>query len=167
MSPQLPQEKGYSGTGYATGFTQDSSNSWSIPVTIPSDGHYTFTIRSAADSYKENYLYIDGAQAGTIYSTGDSAWGDTVIESVYLTAGTVTLSIKEYWGWFDLDYIDIESGSSVEDSVYEKATATLVNPNANEKTKNIMSYLKSIYGKKTLAGQVLYIKRKYRNQYPL
>lgn len=145
--------EGYSGTGYATGFTQSNNNSWSIAVTIPVTGHYTFTIRSASDSYKENYLFIDGAQAGTIYSTGDGIWGDTVIESVYLQAGTLTLSVKEFWGWFDLDYIFIEAGSGVDASVYQGATATLVNPNANEKTKNIMGYLKSIYGKQTLSGQ--------------
>jgi mannan endo-1,4-beta-mannosidase len=144
---------GFSGTGYATGFTQASNNSWSMPVTIPAEGFYTFTIRSTADSYKENFLYINGAQTGTIYCTGDSLWGDTVIESVYLEAGTVTLSIKESWGWFDLDYIEIKNGAGVEDSVYEKATSTLVNPNANQKTKNIMTYLRSIYGKKTLSGQ--------------
>ncbi len=144
---------GYSGTGYATGFTQSSSNSWSMKVTIPAAGHYTFTIRTASDSYKENYLYIDGVQAAIIYSTGDGTWDDTVIESVYLEKGTVTLSVNEYWGWFDLDYIAIQEGAGVEDSVYENATSTLVNPNANEKTQSIMAYLKSIYGKKTLSGQ--------------
>lgn len=144
---------GYSGTGYATGFTQSANNSWTTSVVIPTTGHYTFTIRSAADSYKENYLYINGAQAGTIYSTADGKWGDTVIESVYLQAGTITLSVKEYWGWFDFDYISIEEGSSVNNTVYQNATETLVNPNATQKTKNIMVYLKSIYGKQTLSGQ--------------
>lgn len=144
---------GYSGTGYATGFTQSSNNSWSIQVTLPATQHYTFTVRTASDSYKENYLYVNGSQAATIYSTGDGAWHDAVIEGVYLAAGTVTLSIKEYWGWFDLDYILIEDGSGVQNSVYTKATSTLVNPNANQKTKNIMTYLKSIYGQHTLSGQ--------------
>jgi mannan endo-1,4-beta-mannosidase len=144
---------GYSGTGYATGFTQNSSNSWSVQVEIPATKHYTFTIRSASDSYKENYLYINGAQAATIYSKGDGSWNDTTIESLYLEKGTITLSIKESWGWFDLDYINIEEGSGVKDSVYGNATSSLVNPNANQETKDIMAYLKSIYGKQTLSGQ--------------
>lgn len=144
---------GYSGTGYATGFTQSSSNSWSMEVILPATQHYTFTIRSASDSYKENYLKINGAQAATIYSTGDGAWHETVIDSVYLSAGKATISIGEYWGWFDLDYIKIEDGSGVPDSVYTKATSTLVNPNANQKTRDIMAYLKSIYGSHTLSGQ--------------
>lgn len=144
---------GYSGTGYATGFTQSSSNSWSMKVTLPATQHYTITVRSASDSYKENYLLINGKQVGTIYSVGDGTWHDTVLNSVYLEAGTVTLSIGEYWGWFDLDCITIETGSGIADSVYENATSTLVNPNANAKTKEIMKYLKSIYGKHTLSGQ--------------
>ncbi|BCN30045.1 glycosyl hydrolase [Anaeromicropila herbilytica] len=144
---------GFSGTGYATGFDQKSNNSWSVQVEIPTTKHYTFVIRSASDSYKENYLYINGKQAATIYSKGDGAWNDTTIESVYLEKGTITLSIKESWGWFDLDYINIEDGTGIKDSVYNTATSTLVNQNANQKTKNIMEYLKSIYGNQTLSGQ--------------
>ncbi|WP_124066451.1 glycosyl hydrolase [Clostridium sp. E02] len=144
---------GFSGTGYATGFTQREGNSWSVHAEISQSGHYTFTVRSAADSYKENYLTINGKQAGTIYSNGDGNWHDTKIASVWLEAGTVTLSIKENWGWFDLDYITIEEDSGVNDSVYSSATFTLVNPNANKRTVNIQKYLKSIYGQKTLSGQ--------------
>lgn len=144
---------GYSGTGYATGFTQSDSNSWSMQITLPATQHYSFTIRTASDSYKENYLYINGVQAATIYSKGDGEWHDTVIDGLYLEAGTITISIKEYWGWFDLDYIAVQNGSGIKDSVYEKAASTLVNPNANQKTQNIMDYLKSIYGKHTLSGQ--------------
>jgi Cellulose binding domain./Carbohydrate binding module (family 6)./Glycosyl hydrolase family 26. len=144
---------GYSGTGYATGFTQSSNNSWTVQVDIPVSRHYTFIIRNAADSYKENYLLVDGTQVGKIVSPGDGAWHEAVIETVYLEAGTVTISIGEFWGWFDLDYIIIEDGSAVPDSVYTGATANLANPNANQKTRNIMAYLKSIYGKHTLAGQ--------------
>lgn len=143
----------YSGTGYATGFTQSNNNSWSVQVDIPVSQHYTFIIRNAADSYKENYLLINGNQVAKIVSTGDGAWHEAVIEGVYLEAGTTTISIGEFWGWFDLDYIIIKDGSPVSDSVYENATATLANPNANEKTRRIMAYLKSIYGKHTLAGQ--------------
>ncbi|WP_077610952.1 glycosyl hydrolase [Clostridium sp. Marseille-P2415] len=144
---------GYSGTGYATGFTQKDGNSWSFKAEIPKSGHYTFTVRTASDSYKENYLTINGKQAGIIYSDGDGAWHDTKIESVWLEAGTATISIGEYWGWFDLDSITIEEGSGVDDSVYSSATSDLVNPNANKRTVDIMKYLKSIYGQKTLSGQ--------------
>ncbi len=144
---------GYSGTGYATGFTQKDGNSWSVEVEIPETRHYTFTVRTASDSYKENYLTINGVQTAIIYSNGDGNWHDTAIESVYLEAGTAKISIKEYWGWFDLDYITIEEGSGIDPSVYSDATSTLVNPNANIRTVDIMEYLKSIYGQKTLSGQ--------------
>lgn len=145
---------GYSGTGYVTGFTQSSNNSWSVDVEIPASQHYTFTIGNASDSYKENYLLINGIQTATIVSDeADGLWHDTVIEGIYLEAGTTTISIGEYWGWFDLDYILITDGSGVKDSVYDKASSNLVNPNANQKTRNIMTYLKSIYGKHTLSGQ--------------
>ncbi len=144
---------GYSGTGYATGFTQKDSNSWSVEVEIPETRHYTFTARTASDSYKENYLAINGVRTAIIYSNGDRDWHDTVIESIYLEAGTATISIEEYWGWFDLDYILIEEGSGIPPSVYTDATSVLVNPNANRRTVDIMEYLKSMYGQKTLSGQ--------------
>jgi mannan endo-1,4-beta-mannosidase len=145
--------EGYSGTGYATGFTQKDSNSWSVELEFPKAGHYTFIVRSASDSHKENYLKINGQQTAIIYSEGDGAWHDTTLESVWMEAGTATISIGEYWGWFDLDYITIKEGSGIDDSVYSNATSTLVNPNANKRTVDIMEYLKSIYGKNTLSGQ--------------
>lgn len=144
---------GYSGTGYATGFTQASNNSWSIDVSIPSSQHYSFTVRNASDSYKENHLMINGKQTATIVSDGDGQWHETLIEGIYLEAGSTTISISEYWGWFDLDYILITDGSGIEESVYANASSELANPNANQKTRDIMAYLKSIYGKYTLSGQ--------------
>lgn len=147
------QRAGYSGTGYATGFTQNDGNSWSYELDIPKSGHYTFVVRAASDSYKENYLLIDGKQIGTIYSDSDGAWHDTTMESIWLDEGTATISIGESWGWFDLDYITVEEGSGTDDSVYSSATSTLVNENSNKRTVEIMEYLKSIYGKKTLSGQ--------------
>lgn len=41
----------------------------------------------------------------------------------------------------------------VKDSHYEEADGTLINPNADECAVKLMSYLKSVYGKKTIAGQ--------------
>ncbi|OYO84929.1 hypothetical protein CG709_14625, partial [Lachnotalea glycerini] len=125
----------------------------SYELDIPKSGHYTFVVRAASDSYKENYLLIDGKQIGTIYSDSDGAWHDTTMESIWLDEGTATISIGESWGWFDLDYIIVEEGSGTDDSVYSSATSTLVNENSNKRTVEIMEYLKSIYGKKTLSGQ--------------
>ncbi|MDF2868660.1 MAG: glycoside hydrolase family 26 [Anaerocolumna sp.] len=59
---------GYSGTGYATGFNQASNNSWSMQLTIPASQHYTITVRTAADSYKENFLLIDGSSVAPLPS---------------------------------------------------------------------------------------------------
>lgn len=144
---------GYKGTGYATGFTQANNNSWSIKVNIPFAQHYTFTIRTASDNYKENNLIINGKQAATIVSEGDGLWHEASIDGIYLEAGLTTISVSEYWGWFDLDYILITDGSGIQESIYANATTQLVNPNSSQKSKDIMTYLKSIYGKHTLSGQ--------------
>lgn len=143
---------GYSGTGYATGFTQASGNLWQMTVNIPESGHYDIEVRHASDSYKENTLTVNGSSVGTIVSNGTGAFESLTFSGVYLEAGDNVFSVTEVWGWFDLDYIKITSGEAVSASIYN-VSGKLSNPYANDKTKNIMSYMMSIYGEKTLSGQ--------------
>ena len=143
---------GYSGTGYATGFTQKSGNLWQLTVEVPKSGHYDIEVCHASDSYKENILNVNGSAVGNIISNGTGAFETSTIGGVYLEAGENVFTIKEVWGWFDLDYLRIRTGETVSQKVYN-VSGKLSNPYANTKTKNIMSYLMDIYGEKTLAGQ--------------
>lgn len=145
--------QGYSGSGYATGFTQKSTNSWSYEVNIPESGHYDFTVRCGADEYKAFKITANGKDIGECSTKGDKKFNDVEIKSVYLEKGDCKVSLIEGWGWFDLDKITIKKGEGISSEIYKNVDSVPINPNANEKTKKIMKYLAENYGKKVLSGQ--------------
>ncbi len=140
---------GYSGEGYVditdnTGFR--------LKVDIPASQYYKLTVRHRAGSHKENPLMFNGRKAMDIYSeNGD--WQETTVDGVFLEKGENEITLGAGWSWFSLDSIKIEDGEPLSNSIYENVTAELCNPNANEKTKRIYRYLRSVYGKRTLSGQ--------------
>jgi len=144
--------KGYSGKGYITGFTQKTANSWKLKIEIPASQFYSITVRAASDSHKENFLEINGNTVGTIV-TDSKNFADTVIDGVYIEKGTAELTVKESWGWFDLDKITITASEPISDDFYNGVSSELANKNSNEKTVKIMEYLVETYGNKIISGQ--------------
>lgn len=144
--------EGFSGTGYVTGFNQSDGNTFRGRAQIPKAGHYDVIACAASDSYKENAVVIDGMTTGTI-TTGTNIFERAVIGNTYLEAGGHDVTIREAWGWFDLDYIEFVPSMPVPDEVYEGICATLSNPNANAKTRRVMRFLAANYGKKIISGQ--------------
>lgn len=100
---------GYSGDGYVY-----LEAGWGeVNFTVPQDGNYKITIVTNADSYKENWLYLDDNGAGTLKTSGNKWQKDT--QTVYLTKGTHKFGVSSNWGYTALDYVTVES---------EKATVT-------------------------------------------
>lgn len=100
---------GYSGSGYlylASGWGE-------VDFTVPQDGEYKLTIATNADSYKENYLYLDENGAGTLQTSGNN-W-DTYTVTSYLSAGTHKFGVSSSWGYTALDYVKVESAFTVND----------------------------------------------------
>ena len=83
----------------------------------------------------------------------DGDWQKSTVDGIFIKEGNGSITLGDGWSWFSIDYILIEEGSTINNSVYDPKDKQLSNPNANEKTKNLYKYLLSIYGKKTLAGQ--------------
>ncbi len=147
------QRAGFSGSGYITGFSQKPANKWSLEIEIPYTQYYKITTKASADSYKENFLTLDGKSLGTIVCSGERAFEEFSMEGIYIEAGKHTLSVTESWGWFDLDSITIATGSSFGADLYNGVSSKLVNPQANEKTQRIMNYIVDNYGKNIISGQ--------------
>ena len=133
-----------SGTGYAS---LQEGNITFTGVTVETAGKYTLTIRYKAGDFKANYLKVNGATAGTIDFAATTGWAD-LSTAVTLKAGANTIVIEKYWGWIDVDYIDI--------SAYESAAFKLsdkpVTPNATESAVKLYSFLRENFGKKTISG---------------
>ena len=78
---------------------------------MPQDGNYKITIATNADSYKENWLYLDDNGAGTLKTSGNKWQTDT--QTVYLTKGTHKFGVSANWGYTALDYVTVESVDSI------------------------------------------------------
>ncbi len=141
---------GYSGTGYATGFEEDG-DSCVFSVQIPEDGFYDLRFYSTGDSYKENYVSVDGEAAGSLV-TESAQFDVSSVERVYMAAGDHEIAVAKYWGWIDLDRLQIVTAEPIDPGIYE-IPAKLCNADASEEAKRLMSYLCDNYGTKILSGQ--------------
>lgn len=142
---------GFSGTGYATGFQKEGEDSCTFSINISDTGFYDLDFRAAAGDHKENRVFVDGESMGVIvYEKGD--YTDSSIERVYLESGKHDVKVESYWGYIDLDKLTVATSAPIPDDFYD-VNAKLINPNANENTKRLMSFLADNYGKKVISGQ--------------
>lgn len=142
---------GYSGEGYVSGF-QDDGDSCSFQVEIQNEGFYDLVFRSASlGGYKENYVTVDGESYGTI-SAENAEFADSSVSRVYLTPGSHEVAVSKYWGWILLDSLTVQTAEPVDPAIYQ-VSAGLVNPNASDSARRLMSYLADNYGQYILSGQ--------------
>ena len=95
----------YSGSGYlylVSGWGE-------VNFSVPQAGEYKITIASNADTYKENYLYLDHDSAGTLTTAGNG-WQEDVY-TCYLSEGSHKFGVSTGWGYTALDYVVVESVS--------------------------------------------------------
>lgn len=142
---------GYSGEGYVTGFENDDDTA-SVEIQVETDGFYDLQVKLASlGGYKENYLYVDGQMVGSLALDND-VFRTLTMEHVYLTAGTHTVTIKKNWGWIAWDKVTVTTAEPFDAGIYE-VSAKLINPNASDNAKRVMSYLVDNYGKNVISGQ--------------
>lgn len=138
--------------GKSVGKFESDSSYCQISITVPADAVYDIVIRSKAiGPYKENDLYADGKKVGTFVSKPDN-FSDYTVCAVTLKKGSHTLTVKESWGWIELDKITVKTGAKISNSTYN-VTSSLVNKNSTANTKKLYSFLKDSYGKYVITGQ--------------
>ncbi|UII23662.1 glycosyl hydrolase [Fulvivirga ligni] len=140
---------GYSGNGYVTGFDQEG-DMLAIEVNMNQAGLYTLSVGYAADSYKENYIIINGENVGSMQFETSATFKTKAFGKVQLNQGVNTIAIQHFWGWTDVDYISLESTAPAD---FDNISPTLVTTNAADITKRLYAYLGDIYGSKILSGQ--------------
>lgn len=97
----------YSGAGYV--YLQSG---WGeVQFNVPRTGNYKITIVSNADSYKENWLYLDNDSAGTLMTPGNT-WSEHTVECE-LTEGNHKFGVSTHWGYVALDYVIIDNGGKL------------------------------------------------------
>ena len=141
----------FSGSGYAAGLEKDG-DSVSVKLNIGSEGFYDLVFTLATEGgYKENYVSVNGEAVGTLKSDS-SAFTKVNLPHIYLKSGENEVSVSKYWGYMDLDKVSAMTAQPFDTSIYD-VPATLVNPNASENAKRLMSYLSDSYGDKIISGQ--------------
>lgn len=141
----------YTGSGYVEGFEQDGDCA-TITIEVAEEGIYNLNfICAASGGEKHNYVAVDGESVGT-FGTTSSRFSDAYLNRVYLTAGKHEVTISKYWGYIQLDRVEVWTAEPIDPAMYEVDTP-LTNPNASTNAVKVYDYLREIYGKKILSGQ--------------
>lgn len=124
-----------------------------IPVLVSTSGFYDIVVTQASveGDYKENYVLVDGEHLGVVKVEGKD-FTDDAISRVYLAEGAHTVSIMKHWGWVKLDKVTLSPSQELPQDLFDVSPA-LVNPNATDNAKRLMTYLADNYGKNILSGQ--------------
>ncbi|MCL2810454.1 MAG: beta-mannosidase [Clostridia bacterium] len=142
---------GYTGTGYLEGFEGDGDRC-EFNITIPQEGFYDLNFVSMGlGGYKENHVSLNGQRVG-LAITDNATFGDAILSRVFLTQGEHVIGFEPYWGWVLLDALRITESKPIDPSIFD-VSATLINPNATDEAKRLMSYLADSYGNVILSGQ--------------
>lgn len=143
-------DSSYSGGGYATGWTSDG-DACVFDVSVDTADFYDLVFISAGSGGKKsNNVYVDGQSAGTLESA--AKLGSSAVERVYLEQGSHKISVEKSWGYINLDNMTVKTSEPLPADLYT-VSAKLVNPNADDNAKRLMSYMTDIYGKQMLSGQ--------------
>jgi mannan endo-1,4-beta-mannosidase len=131
---------------------ENNDDYFSFTFDIPADGFYDLNFISAGiGGAKDNWVSVNGERFGYVSSDGDD-FGDAVMERVFLYEGTNTIALERYWGWVRLKALHITNSAQLDPAIFD-VSARLINPNANETTRRLMSYLADSYGRVILSGQ--------------
>jgi mannan endo-1,4-beta-mannosidase len=79
-------------------------------------------------------------------------FSDSLLTKVYLTKGEHKVSITKHWGWIYLDYLKVTASKETDLSIFQ-VSKDLINPNADDNTKRLMSFLVDCYGEYVISGQ--------------
>ncbi|MDE6673171.1 MAG: beta-mannosidase [Ruminococcus sp.] len=142
---QIPD---YSGEG----FTYLTGGALSFTVAVPSDGMYQISARVAQildENSRMQTISVNGSEYSKSVPYADK-WTDFNFGIVRLKAGINKIEFLNKYGYMAIDNVTV-SGAEKKD--YSLATSETCDVNATPETKSLMKYLKSIYGKHTLAGQ--------------
>ena len=137
---------------FVEGFQNAETDSCTFTVTVEKEGFYDLIFRIASSSGKKlNPVFVDGTAVGDIF-TDAVHYQESVIDRVWLSAGEHSVAVGVSWGWIMLDKMTVQTAAPLPDDLYQ-VTAKLINTNATDEAKRLMSFLTDMYGKKILSGQ--------------
>lgn len=142
---------GFSGKGYVSGFTKEGDNiKWTLPVAKA--GIYEARVRySSPSGDKGTDLVINGVKTSGKLPKTEDVFATTSLGKIELKAGDNTIAINKGWGYYDIDALDFVAADAV--AALTKPPTTLTDAKTTPAARELMKYLVSQYGEKTLSGQ--------------
>ncbi len=152
---ELMGNTGVSGDGaikWVEGFRTAGADSLSAEVTVTREGFYDIAvIQASLGGHKENQVLLDGVNIGTVI-TEETTFGKSVLEHIFLSAGSHTLGIGTGWGYIRVDRFELTPSAALPEDLYripEKMSVGEATPEA----RRLYDWLREGYGKRILSGQ--------------
>ncbi len=141
---------GYSGTGYVTGFTTDTTHiAWHVRS---KGGIYRVRVRYSAPSGPKGYeISVNGARISAMFAATGDSFATSEAGRVELNPGDNEIDLNKGWGWFDVDYIELAPTPIPRPP--SKPPRPLSDPKAEPMAKRLYGSLIARYGAATLSGQ--------------
>jgi mannan endo-1,4-beta-mannosidase len=139
---------GYSGTGYVTDFT-NAADYVQLQVDVP-DGLYEMWVGYRSQFGEKGYTYRVDGETGSGMFTQSNVFTTDRAGLFNVRGGTNTLAVQHNWGYYDVDYFEFRPFTP---PTLSPISPTLVDEQANARTRLLMNYLTDMYGEKTLSGQ--------------
>ena len=140
------------GNFYAVGLEQEG-DAVLFEISTDETGFYDLVFSaSGIGDRKYNVVYVDGEEEGLLYTPEAETFQECTMQKVYLEKGSHQIELAADWGWIRLESLTVRRTEKTKDSVYQ-VSGKLSDPDANDAAKELMAYLRSIYGKQVLSGQ--------------
>ncbi|MBP3310576.1 MAG: glycoside hydrolase [Ruminococcus sp.] len=150
--PIASEKENFSGNGYVTGFAATESSSVTFSVDIPSNQHYDLLFNVASEKTADCSISLNGTPLTSFKTTSDGKFTQITVYGVFLAKGKSAIKITPSDSSVCLDYMKLSNNTSLSEISYD-ADGGLVNKNAGESAKELMSFLTENYGKYIITGQ--------------
>lgn len=127
------EAESFTGGGVGTGITNNSSfsggkavnnfapgNSLTFSVNVSTTGTYSIELRAGTMNYGSAKVKFSGNSSSTNFSInptgGYSTMASITVNNVSLVAGTQTMTVENVSNYWDVDYINVTSGTPVPDT---------------------------------------------------
>ncbi len=141
-------------TGASCSYIGQKGTSTSVNVQVEKAGLYELIVRYAQpfDPVKKvQYLNLNSVNQGEVSFAYSLGWREFSAGIIKLNEGANNIEFDAYWGYTFFDYLIVKPAD--ESIANLKVDKTLVNPNATNEAKSLMSYLVDVYGKHIISGQ--------------
>ena len=137
---------------WVEGFHTAGEDGITMEIAVSREGFYDIAVVQASQGGpKENPVLLDGQNIGSAV-TDDTAFGKSVLEHIYLSAGSHTLGIGTNWGYIRVDRFELTPSGVLPADLYDIPEKMSVGE-ATPAARRLYDWLREIYGKKILSGQ--------------